>query len=77
MDRRIIWTERSAGDIEAIGCYISRRNPQAAAAIGMGIYDRVQILNHEQEPCETSSLCSSGWNRERSCHLDCRLYHTP
>jgi plasmid stabilization system protein ParE len=43
MDRKIIWTERASADIEAIVRYISRRDPQAAARIGIGIYDRAQI----------------------------------
>ena len=42
MDRKIIWTEKSSSDIEAIVRYIARRDPKAAARIGLGIYDRVQ-----------------------------------
>jgi hypothetical protein len=54
MDRRIIWTERASGDIEAIVRYISRRNPQAASAIGYGIYQRAQILEE---------LRDGGWRK--------------
>jgi plasmid stabilization system protein ParE len=43
MDRKIIWTETSSSDIEAIVRYIARRDPKAAARIGLGIYDRAQI----------------------------------
>jgi plasmid stabilization system protein ParE len=44
MGEALVWTERASADIEAIVRYIARRNPQAAAAIGLGIYDRVQLL---------------------------------
>ena len=44
MDRKLIWTERASSDIEAIVRYIARRNPTAAARIGLGIYDRAQAL---------------------------------
>jgi plasmid stabilization system protein ParE len=44
MERKIVWTERASGDIEAIVRYIARRDPNAASRIGVGIYDRVQIL---------------------------------
>jgi plasmid stabilization system protein ParE len=44
MDRKIIWTEKSSSDIEAIVRYIARRDPKAAARIGLGIYDRAQTL---------------------------------
>ncbi|HEY2800895.1 MAG TPA: type II toxin-antitoxin system RelE/ParE family toxin [Chthoniobacterales bacterium] len=44
MDRKIVWTEKASGDIEAIFRYIARRDPGAAARIGVGIYDRAQIL---------------------------------
>ena len=40
MDRKLIWTEKASGDIEAIVRYIARRDPNAAARIGFGIYDR-------------------------------------
>lgn len=49
MDQKLIWTERSSGDIEAIVRYIARRNPGAAAEIGFGIYERAQILIHNPE----------------------------
>jgi plasmid stabilization system protein ParE len=44
MERKIIWTERASSDIEAIVRYIARRDPSAASRIGLGIYDRAQIL---------------------------------
>ena len=44
MDRKIVWTEKASGDIEAIFRYIARRDPGAAARIGLGIYERAQIL---------------------------------
>ena len=49
MERRIVWTERASGDIEAIVRYIARRDPNAAGRIGVGIYDRVQILQQNPE----------------------------
>ena len=38
MDRKLIWTEKASGDIEAIVRYIARRNSRAASEIGSGIY---------------------------------------
>ena len=35
--RKILWTERSSADIEAIVRYIARRDPEAAGRIGFGI----------------------------------------
>jgi plasmid stabilization system protein ParE len=49
MDRKIIWTEKASGDIEAIIRYIARRNPPASARIGFGIYERAQILLQNPE----------------------------
>ena len=49
MERRIVWTERASGDIEAVVRYIARRDPNAAGRIGVGIYDRVQILQQNPE----------------------------
>jgi len=49
MERRIVWTERTSGDIEAVVRYIARRDPNAAGRIGVGIYDRVQILQQNPE----------------------------
>jgi len=49
MERKIVWTERASGDIEAIVRYIARRDPNAAGRIGVGIYDRVQILQENPE----------------------------
>ena len=39
MDGKLVWTEKSSGNIEAIVRYIARRDPKAAAHIGFGIYD--------------------------------------
>jgi len=44
MERKIVWTERASGDVEAIVRYIARRDPGAAGRIGLGVYGRVQIL---------------------------------
>ena len=49
MDRKLVWTEKASGDIEAIVRYIARRDPSAAARIGLGIYDRAQILLQHPE----------------------------
>ena len=49
MERKIVWTERASGDVEAIVRYIARRDLDAASRIGMGIYDRVQILQKNPE----------------------------
>jgi toxin ParE1/3/4 len=49
MDGTLIWTEKASSDIEAIVRYIARRNPNAAARIGLGIYDRAQILIQHPE----------------------------
>jgi plasmid stabilization system protein ParE len=43
MNRKLVWTEEASSDIEAIVRYIARRDPKAAARIGLGIYDRAQI----------------------------------
>ena len=64
MERRIIWTERASADIEAIVRYISRRDPDAAGRIGMGIFDRAQILlgNPEAETI-LDELREGGWRK--------------
>ena len=49
MDYRIIWTEKASEDIEAVVRYIARHNRKAAAEIGQGIFDRVQVLLKQQE----------------------------
>ncbi len=64
MDAKIIWTERASSDIEAIVRYIARRNPEAASRIGLGMYDRVQIL--VKNPAAGSSLAelrAGGWQK--------------
>lgn len=44
MAYKIIWTERSSEDLAAVVRYIARHNQSAAREMGLGIYDRVQIL---------------------------------
>lgn len=44
MDHHLIWTTTATADLEAIVRYIARRNPTAAAEIGLGIIERVEIL---------------------------------
>lgn len=64
MERKIVWTERASGDIEAIVRYIARRNPSAAGRIGLGIYDRVQILQENPEAGSIlNELRSGGWRK--------------
>jgi plasmid stabilization system protein ParE len=64
MDRKLIWTEKASSDIEAIVRYIARRDPKAAARIGLGIYDRAQILI--QNPASGTildELRDGGWHK--------------
>ena len=64
MDRRLIWTEKSSEDIEAIVRYIGRRNPEAAARVGNGIYERAQILLSNPEAGSTlEELRYAGWRK--------------
>jgi plasmid stabilization system protein ParE len=64
MDRKLIWTERASSDIEAIVRYIARRNPHAAAEVGFGIYDRVQILlQHPEAGSILNELREGGWRK--------------
>jgi plasmid stabilization system protein ParE len=64
MDRTLIWTERASADIEAIVRYISRRNPAAATSIGMGIYDRTQLLlSHPDAGSILDELRDGGWRK--------------
>jgi plasmid stabilization system protein ParE len=64
MGRVIRWTERASNDVEAIVRYVGRRDPSAAARIGQGIYDRVQILlaNPAAGPILTE-LRDRGWRK--------------
>ncbi len=64
MDRKIIWTEKASGDIEAIVRYIARRDPNAAARIGLGIYYRAQILiRHPVAGTIVDELREGGWHK--------------
>ena len=64
MGEALVWTERASADIEAIVRYIARRNPQAAVAIGLGIYDRVQLLlSHPQAGSILDELRDGGWRK--------------
>jgi plasmid stabilization system protein ParE len=64
MGEALVWTERASADIEAIVRYIARRNPQAAVAIGLGIYDRVQLLlTHPQAGSVLDELREGGWRK--------------
>ena len=64
MERKIVWTERASGDIEAIVRYIARRDANAAGRIGLGIYDRVQILQQNPEAGSIlDELRAGGWRK--------------
>ena len=64
MDCELIWTERASSDIEAIVRYIARRNPRAASQIGLGIYDRAQILlRHPEAGTILDELRDGGWHK--------------
>jgi toxin ParE1/3/4 len=64
MERKIVWTERASGDIEAIVRYIARRDPNAAGRVGVGIYDRVQILQQNPEAGSIlDELRTGGWRK--------------
>lgn len=64
MGRRLIWTETSSRDIEAIVRYIARRNPRAASEIGFGIFERAQILlQHAEAGTVLPELREGGWRK--------------
>jgi toxin ParE1/3/4 len=64
VERKIVWTERASGDVEAIVRYIARRDPHAAGRIGVGIYDRVQILQENPEAGSIlDELRAGGWRK--------------
>jgi plasmid stabilization system protein ParE len=64
MDREIVWTERASNDVEAIVRYIARRDPAAASRIGLGIFDRVQILVlHPEAGSVLEELRDGGWRK--------------
>lgn len=51
MDFKIIWTEKSLSDLEAIVRYVSRisKSPEIAKNLGFGLYQKVQILSTHPE----------------------------
>ena len=64
MERKIVWTGRASGDIEAIVRYIARRDANAAGRIGVGIYDQVQILQQNPEAGSMlDELRAGGWRK--------------
>ena len=64
MERKIVWTERASGDVEAIVRYIARRDRNAAGRIGVGTYDRVQILQQNPEAGSIlDELRAGGWRK--------------
>ena len=64
MDRKLVWTEKASSDIEAIVRYIARRDPKAAARIGLGIYDRAQILfQHPEAGTILDELREGDWRK--------------
>ena len=64
MDGKLVWTEKASSDIEAIVRYIARRDPSAAARIGLGIYDRAQILlQHPEAGTILDELREGGWRK--------------
>jgi hypothetical protein len=58
MDRKLIWTEKASGDIEAIVRYIARRDSKAAARIGFGIYERSRFSSNIPKPERFSMSCA-------------------
>jgi plasmid stabilization system protein ParE len=64
MDRKLVWTETASADIEAIVRYIALHDPGAAARVGFGIYDRVQILlQHPKAGTILEELREGGWRK--------------
>ncbi len=64
MDRELIWTERASDDIAAIVRYVARDDPAAATRIGLGIYDRAQILcQHPAAGSRLEELQDGGWRK--------------
>jgi len=60
----LIWTERASADIEAIVRYAARRNPEAAASIGLGIFERAQLLlSHPEAGTILDELREGGWRK--------------
>ncbi len=60
----LIWTERASADIEAIVRYIARRDPRAAESIGLGIYNRAQLLiTHPEAGTFLDELRDGRWRK--------------
>jgi len=61
---KIHWTERASADVEAIVRYLKRRDPDAAARIGRGIFKKVQILwDHPEIGAYLEELRDQGWRK--------------
>lgn len=61
---KIRWTERASADVEAIVRYLKRRNPEAAAQIGRGIFQRVEVLwEHPEIGAYLDELREQGWRK--------------
>jgi plasmid stabilization system protein ParE len=64
MEPKLVWAERASADIEAIVRYIARRDPAAARRIGLGIYERAQILlTNSHAGSVLSELSGSKWRK--------------
>lgn len=64
MDRKLVWTETASDDIEAIVRYIALYDRSAAARVGLGIYDRAQILlQHPEAGTILDELREGGWRK--------------
>jgi toxin ParE1/3/4 len=46
---KVIWTAVALRELEALGDYIARDNPRAAARVVTRILDRVDLLGHQPE----------------------------
>jgi len=76
MDYKLIWTERASGDIEAIVRYIARRNSQSATGIGLGIYERAQILlEHPEDGTILDELRDGGVAEAYFPKMEDRIHH--
>jgi toxin ParE1/3/4 len=61
---KIIWTAHACEDLGALVRFIARHNPDAARAMGYGVYDRVQILNQNPKAGScVQELGNSDWRQ--------------